>query len=389
MGAQHGATMLHFAAECKNVNSVKALLSAPGVNAHNLVWNVDLTGRTALHLAAESGQFDICDVLLGAMATGGERPVGARAPVDLSGLTPAAWCARGAQALRKATAEDEAQYAAVKKLLFAPGDTCILPMAPVEERCGGDHLAFGVGEAPGWRVLMEDARCAYSPIPFNDSVSLFAVFDGHGGAFSSRFAASNIQRVIFSSEAWQSCDLSPKALSSVLSGALLALDLELAAEPRMVWGGKDDTEDCSGATALVALVTPSHVALANCGDCEAVLIAGEDWEGLPLSLPHKPTDEGELRRISDAGLTVKDNRVDGILAVSRSLGDFRFKQNAEKPAETQAVTALADVHIHARSDKEVLLLMACDGIWDVLSHSEAAALMKAQLQVRRAWLLAW
>jgi len=364
------------------LHAVKALLSAPGINVYDLVWNVDLLGRTALHLAAESGQLDICDILLDAMAVGGERPVGIRAPTDLSGLTPAAWCARGApQGARKATAEEDSQRAAVKKLLFAPGDPCILPITAVEGRCGGNHLAFGVGEAPGWRILMEDARCAYSPIPGDDSISLFAVFDGHGGAYSSRFAATNIQRIICNSEVWKSCDRSPEAIVSLLSASMMALDQELAVEPRMVWVGKEDTEDCSGATALVAIVTPAHIALANCGDCEAVVLSGADWKATPLSQPHKPTDDGERQRIEAAGLSVKEGRVDGILAVSRSLGDFRFKQNAGKQPAEQAVTALADVQIHARSDQDVLLLMACDGIWDVLSHSDAAAIMKSHLEV--------
>jgi len=228
---------------------------------------------------------------------------------------------------------------------------------------------------------MEDARCAFSPIPGGDSSSLFAVFDGHGGAFSSRFAATNIQRVVCDTEAWKSRDLSAESLSSALFESLLTLDRELAAEPRMVWDGADGAEDCSGATALVAMVTPDLVAVANCGDCEALLVTGDDWGGAALSRPHKPTDEGEEKRIVDAGLTVKEARVDGILAVSRSLGDFRFKQNAQKKAEEQAVTALAEVQIHVRSAKDVLLLLACDGIWDVVSHSEAAVLLKGQLQV--------
>jgi serine/threonine protein phosphatase PrpC len=41
-----------------------------------------------------------------------------------------------------------------------------------------------------------------------------------------------------------------------------------------------------------------------------------------LSFDHKPDNEGELKRIENAGHMVEDSRVDGNLALSRAFGDY-------------------------------------------------------------------
>ncbi len=46
-----------------------------------------------------------------------------------------------------------------------------------------------------------------------------------------------------------------------------------------------------------------------------------------LSEDHKPENELEKKRIEAAGGTVSENRVNGNLNLSRSLGDFEYKQN--------------------------------------------------------------
>ena len=52
---------------------------------------------------------------------------------------------------------------------------------------------------------------------------------------------------------------------------------------------------------------------------------------IPLSKDHKPTDPAEHRRIKEAGGFVEENRVNGNLAISRSLGDLEYKCNPTKP----------------------------------------------------------
>jgi len=52
-----------------------------------------------------------------------------------------------------------------------------------------------------------------------------------------------------------------------------------------------------------------------------------------LSTDHKPSDFGELKRIKGAGGVVLMSRVQGILAVSRAIGDLFFKNKDNLPAK--------------------------------------------------------
>lgn len=87
-------------------------------------------------------------------------------------------------------------------------------------------------------------------------------------------------------------------------------------------------------------------------------------------------------------------RVNGDLAVSRALGDFSFKDRPDLPQQAQKITCDPDITIHERSDGDgetgtmldrtflphliyvEMLLVACDGLWDVFSSEEAIQVMR-------------
>jgi protein phosphatase PTC2/3 len=85
---------------------------------------------------------------------------------------------------------------------------------------------------------------------------------------------------------------------------------------------------------------------------------------------------------------VEANRVNGNLALSRALGDFVFKRNESKSPEEQVVTgkirlmsldnfysveiyfsALPDIEVRNITPDWEFVLLACDGIWDVMGRS--------------------
>lgn len=137
----------------------------------------------------------------------------------------------------------------------------------------------------------------------------------------------------------------------------------------------------TGTTFNCVLVTPSHFITANTGDSRAVL-ATQAAEGgcLPLSVDHKPNDDAEQERIKAAGSRVEDGRVDGMLAVSRALGDFDFKQANALPPEKQAVSCAPDVTIVPRDpEKDEFILQCCDGIWDCHSGIDACQYIRKKL----------
>jgi len=96
-----------------------------------------------------------------------------------------------------------------------------------------------------------------------------------------------------------------------------------------------------------ALVTPTHIIVANCGDSRCVLVRA--GKAVDMSIDHKPYLEAEQRRIEHAGGTVTMRRVNGDLAVSRALGDYVYKQVHDLPARAQQVSAEPEIMTEART----------------------------------------
>lgn len=96
----------------------------------------------------------------------------------------------------------------------------------------------------------------------------------------------------------------------------------------------------AGCTANVVLVTPTHVYVANAGDARCVL--SEKGTAVELSVDHKPDLPSERSRVLAAGHIVEDGRVDGIIAISRALGDWEYK-SANMDAEKMAVSGYPEV----------------------------------------------
>lgn len=68
-----------------------------------------------------------------------------------------------------------------------------------------------------------------------------------------------------------------------------------------------------------------------------------------MSADHKPFLPVEMQRIHESGGWIENNRVNGSLALTRALGDFKFKQNKKLKAERQIVTGKnkANLFFHA------------------------------------------
>ena len=134
-------------------------------------------------------------------------------------------------------------------------------------------------------------------------------------------------------------------------------------------GGLSDCESYAGCTSTVVLITRSEVICANAGDSRTVLASR--GTARDLSIDHKPDDPVELRRIQNSGYFVEQGRVNGRLALSRALGDFEYKGNTDLPKKDQAVTAFPDVRVEPINKDTQFVLLACDGVWDVLTSQEA------------------
>jgi serine/threonine protein phosphatase PrpC len=128
-------------------------------------------------------------------------------------------------------------------------------------------------------------------------------------------------------------------------------------------------ESQAGCTATVVLITPLEIYCANAGDSRTVMC--ERGMAVELSKDHKPDLPEERSRIVRAGGEVMEGRVNGMLALSRAIGDFDYKtENPPKDAPQQwyfnnhMVTAYPDVVVKSFHKDVEFMVLACDGIWD-------------------------
>jgi serine/threonine protein phosphatase PrpC len=142
----------------------------------------------------------------------------------------------------------------------------------------------------------------------------------------------------------------------------------------------DRGEDKSGSTAISCFITPSHIYLINCGDSRAIMV--RDNQIALSTYDHKPMNPTERDRIQKAGGSVMIQRVNGSLAVSRALGDFEYKNVEGKGACEQLVSPEPEIYIIDRDNsKDEFIVLACDGIWDVMSNEELKNFIRARMRV--------
>lgn len=77
--------------------------------------------------------------------------------------------------------------------------------------------------------------------------------------------------------------------------------------------------------------------------------------------------------ILQAGGFITEGRVNGSLNLSRALGDMDYKQRQGMSPEEQMVTAFPEVRSMDLKEGDDFLLLACDGIWDVMTNQEVTS----------------
>lgn len=283
--------------------------------------------------------------------------------------------------------------------------------------CAAQKLKCAVSEMKGWRPTMEDQHLMCSSLTISEKTvlhdhSLFAVFDGHGGGFTSKYLKANFVSVFCKRPELEHYVVLTKSgphsrsdgngvhlLKEALSATFLEIDEQLmtlhqeevnsqkrnnAAETSGESSSTADSPsstskktavsspmDRSGSTAVVVVLTPYHILCANAGDSRAVM--RRYGRVLPLSFDHKPSNIVERKRITDAGGFVKKKRIDGDLAVSRAFGDFCMKSNESLLPSQQKVVVNPDCIVYPRDlAGDEFIILACDGVWDVATNEKCS-----------------
>lgn len=229
----------------------------------------------------------------------------------------------------------------------------------------------------GYRVSMEDSHRVVVEYPEMKGTGFFGVFDGHGGDQASKFCAEKMHERVQA--------ISDRNFNSdTLAKALLDVDSEFLHE--------SNPNRTHGSTCVFALINfdgyPGHsdssvytVTVSNSGDSRCLRGTLRDHAGdyTQVTEDHKPTDEVENARILNANGTVTNGRVDGDLSVSRAIGDWQFKTNADLTLAEQKVSPVPDIYNYTVQQGDWLLL-ACDGIYEQLNTEQVVQFINKSLR---------
>ncbi|KJE97181.1 protein phosphatase 1F [Capsaspora owczarzaki ATCC 30864] len=211
--------------------------------------------------------------------------------------------------------------------------------------------------AQGKRSTMEDRHVVIEDLntlmglDTHPMQAYFAVYDGHGGVDAAAYAKNHVHVQIVRDAAFAA-----KPEDAVKSGFERTDALFLERANRENWS--------SGATCVGALVRGTDLYVGWLGDSQAVL--ARNGAGILLTKPHKPNDEAEKARIEESGgmvLFYGGWRVNGTLAVARAIGDKQLKEHVIGTPDV--------VHEVLQPGRDEFLILACDGLWDVMDANGA------------------
>ncbi|XP_067856342.1 pyruvate dehydrogenase [acetyl-transferring]-phosphatase 1, mitochondrial [Heptranchias perlo] len=168
----------------------------------------------------------------------------------------------------------------------------------------------------------------------------------------------------------------------------------------------------SGATACVAHIDGTDLHVANVGDSRAVLgVQAHDgtWSAVTLSADHNAQNPAEVTRVwsehpkSEEKTVIRHDRLLGLLMPFRAFGDVKFKWSAELqkrvlesrpelltgsefsksfPANYRTppyLTAEPEVTYHKLRPQDKFLVLATDGLWEVMHRQNVVQIVGEHL----------
>jgi serine/threonine protein phosphatase PrpC len=244
-----------------------------------------------------------------------------------------------------------------------------------------------------------------------DGGRFVAVFDGHGGGGVSQYLKNHLYDSVCNHvqiKHWEENDTllnrpspdidsttrdpaymsdSDAAIPSVFSYAAALKNAFCEMEQNVL---ENDTLQFQGSTAVAVLIHEKHdgntntesckrrhrtLLSANVGDSRAVL--SRNGRAVDLTRDHKPNDDQEKSRILSMGETIEWDRVSKVhrvrnLSLSRAIGDKYAKPVVSGEVEIN--------HYPLLDQSDEFILLASDGLWDVMTSDEAVAFVHGKIQ---------
>ncbi len=204
---------------------------------------------------------------------------------------------------------------------------------------------IGIKSEQGQRWCMEDY---HSDTQLRPGVYVYGVYDGHGGRIAAWFASRNLPGLLVKND--------PKTAFQICENQF-----------------NDKYGDDSGTTVCLAVVEKDIIKFMHVGDSRAILCSNDKIRF--VTSDHRPERVDERKRIEDLGGKVYHSgevlRVEGILNVTRALGDLSLKKYVI--SEPEVTTVL-------RRKEDQYIVIASDGLFEKLTNEQVMTEIKDKYQ---------
>ncbi|KAL3532245.1 hypothetical protein ACH5RR_005766 [Cinchona calisaya] len=225
----------------------------------------------------------------------------------------------------------------------------------------------------GARSDMEDTHICVEDLAMNfgckkigeEAISLYGVFDGHGGKGAAQFVRDQLPRVIV-----EDADF-PLELEKVVARSFMKTDAAFANSCSL------ESALSSGTTALTAMIFGRSLLVANAGDCRAVL--SRRGVAIEMSKDHRPCCMNERMRIESLGGYIDDGYLNGMLGVTRALGDWHI-EGLKEGEKGGPLSAEPELKLLTLTKEDEFLIIGSDGLWDVFRSENAVDFVRRRLQ---------
>ncbi|XP_042517185.1 protein phosphatase 2C 70 [Macadamia integrifolia] len=233
---------------------------------------------------------------------------------------------------------------------------------PFEVGMASDPMAVRRG---GKKLPMEDVFYYQWPLPGVEQFGLFGICDGHGGAGAAKAASKMLPEMVANilsvSEKRQRvislCDA-----SDVLRDAFSHTEASL----------NHQYEGCT-ATLLLVWADGEEEFFAQCANVgDSACVVNINGKQIKMTEDHRVTSQSERNRLKQTGEPLKDGetRLCG-LNLARMLGDKFLKEQDSRFSSEPYISQVVQINKASKA----FVLMASDGLWDVISVKKAVQLV--------------
>ena len=132
-----------------------------------------------------------------------------------------------------------------------------------------------------------------------------------------------------------------------------------------------------GTTANIMLIKNGIIYIANVGDSLSVMYKNK--KAYNLNKEHQIVIKEEKERVLKSGANIIGYRINGMLNLTRAIGDLRFKGNNDIKIHEQSVIAVPEITIIEETEDIDFIIMGCDGVWDCVKRQNVCEFIDKQI----------